>query len=250
MRRALGNRVTQWARPEMGWEETLMGASPGETRNTWGRLSWNMITGSQTAENHAAGSDWTIGATVTLTLIDRGVRVQWAPHSSISGSQAAGQMFEKTQEDVLYKITGEIPNIMNPGGTLCPKINQTQIDTVIEMVLRTREGRAVLAQREVSSNATREEEPGSPRINPTLIDPLRDTGTCLSTDMDTEPRGRTAMRTLSKRSLTGQKKTDFSSGKVTGLEVWTDSHRGTWTPKCPARGSKDGPIRSPITRTS
>lgn len=53
-----------------------MGASPGETRNTWGRLSWNMITGSQTAENNAVGSDWTIAAIVTLTLIDRGVRVQ------------------------------------------------------------------------------------------------------------------------------------------------------------------------------
>lgn len=123
MRRSLGNRVTQWAHPEMGLEETPTGASPMGKLGTLDHLSLNTIMASLRAENHHGGSNLTI--VEIMTLIDRGVHIQQAPHRSVSERQTAGWKFGKTQEDANFKITGETPTTMKLGGVLCRKIDQT-----------------------------------------------------------------------------------------------------------------------------
>lgn len=90
-----------------------------------------------------------------------------------------------------------------------------------------------------------------PGINHGYSGPQKDTKSFLvkSKDRGTDPSGRIVSRIPSKESQTGQKKTDFKTGNLAGLEVWTDrTDRGTtWTLKCPDRGSEHGTIRKATT---
>lgn len=250
MRRTLGNSVTQWTHPEIGLE-TLRGASTVETFATQDRSSLNMIMASQTAESHHVGNSLAIAEISTLTLIDRGVRVRRAPLRSVSGRRTAGWMIGKTQEDAIFKITGETQTITKLGGTLHHRIDQTLWDTVIEMFPWTTGAGAVLVQGEGCSIAVGVEGLDHTEINHASSSPPKDTRSLLvkSKDRGTDPSGKMVTRIPSKGNLTGQKKTGLSSGNLAGLEVWTGTYRGrTWTLKCPVRGSEDGASRNPTTQ--
>lgn len=239
--RSLGNRVTQWTHQEMVLEETLGGNFPSETFGTRGPSSSNTATAWPAAENCLDGNSLTIAGIVSPTLIGRGVLVQRAPLRSVSGCPTAGWMVEKTWENGVSKTTQETPTIMKPGGAQC-RTDQTPWGLITELVPWTRWAEAVIVHWKETTTRLKVDGLDSPginhahrRVSKSVLTKTRDQGS--------DPSGKT-MRTTSKRSPTGQKKTNPNSG--TGLQVWTE----TWTLRCPVRGSKDGSIRNPTTRPS
>lgn len=125
MRRTLANNVTQWTHTEMGLEETLRRASPVETFGTRDHLSLNMIMASHSAENRHGGNNSMTAEIVTLTLIDRGAPVRWAPLRSFSEHPTAGWIIRKMEGDAIFEITGERQTLIKLGGALHRKIDRT-----------------------------------------------------------------------------------------------------------------------------
>lgn len=100
MRSTLGNSITRWTHPEIGFKENVRGASPAVIVGTQDPSLLNMIMASQTEENRLDGNNLMIAEITAMTL------------------RSTGQEIGKTQDHDILKMSGGIPTITKERGPL------------------------------------------------------------------------------------------------------------------------------------